>query len=164
MYLWFTRFIGTSDNGLHHKSNFHWSAVVILDFYNRCCHPQLLIDLLKTLLLDLSLSSGDGRSGIGVDKAAALLAVLELSTLSRADANVGRVDLGAAGRVAIVISDASTGGELGVLAVADVLGTSVVGSQGKGRDGDWEVHQRLAFIRSSKYMVMLYPESSMLLK
>lgn len=91
---------------------------------------------LETLLRDLSLSSGDGRIGVGVDKAAALLAVLELGTLSRADTNVGGVDLGAAGRVAVVISDAAAGRELRVLAVANVLGTGVVGSQGEGRDGD----------------------------
>lgn len=56
---------------------------------------KILDDLLKALLLDLRLSSGNSRSGVRVDKAAALLAVLELSTLSRADANGGRVDLGA---------------------------------------------------------------------
>lgn len=39
-------------------------------------------------------------------------------------------------RVAVVVSDASTSGELGVLAVADVLRTSVVGSQSEGGDGD----------------------------
>lgn len=39
-------------------------------------------------------------------------------------------------RVAVVVSDASTGGELGVLAVADILGTSVVGGQGEGRGDD----------------------------
>lgn len=39
-------------------------------------------------------------------------------------------------RVAVGVSDTSTGGELGVLAVTDVLGTSVVGGQGEGRGDD----------------------------
>lgn len=39
-------------------------------------------------------------------------------------------------RVAVVVSDTSTSGELGVLAVTDVLGASVVGGQGEGRGGD----------------------------
>lgn len=125
-----------------------------------------LSNRLEALLGDLSLSSSDGGSWVGVDEAAALLAVLELSTLSGADTNVGGVDLGAAlvpnawsvavqkvivrslskcqkgvlrasySRVAVVVSDTSTGGELGVLAVTDILGTSVVGGQGEGGGDD----------------------------
>lgn len=91
---------------------------------------------LKALLRDLSLSGGDGRIRVGVDEATALLAVLELGTLSRADADSGGIDLGAAGRVAVGVSDTATGGELLVLAVANSVCARDVRGQGKGRGGD----------------------------
>lgn len=91
---------------------------------------------LETLLRDLSLGGGDGGVGVGVDEAAAQLSVLELGALGGADADAAGTDLGAAGRVAVVVGDAAARGELGVLAVADVLGAGVVGGEGEGGDGD----------------------------
>lgn len=90
----------------------------------------------EALLGDLVLRGGDGGGGVGVGEAAALLPVLELGALGRADADGGGVDLGAAGGPAVVVGDAAARGELGVLAVADVLGAGVVGGQGEGGDGD----------------------------
>lgn len=94
-------------------------------------------DPLETLLLDLSLSSGNSRVGVGVREATALLAVLGGGALGTADAHAARVDLGAALGVAVGVGDAPARGELGVLAVADVPGTGVVGGQGQSGDGDW---------------------------
>lgn len=70
-----------------------YDSMTCLDPFSLSRHPSRR---LETLLLDLSLSSSDGRVSIGVNKAAALLAILELSTLGRADADTGGVDLGAA--------------------------------------------------------------------
>lgn len=100
-------------------------------------HQCLTRHRLEALLLDLSLSRGDGRLRVRVDKAAALLAVLELSTLSGADTDGSGVDLGAAGGVAVGVGDAATSGELRVLAVANSVGARDVGGQGKGRGGDY---------------------------
>lgn len=91
---------------------------------------------LETLLRDLGLRGGDGGVGVGVDEAAAQLPVLELGALGGADADTAGTDLGAAGRVAVVVGDAAACGELGVLAVPDVLGAGVVGGEGEGGDGD----------------------------
>lgn len=91
---------------------------------------------LKALLLDLSLSSSDGSSSVGVIEATALLPILELGPFGRADADAAGVDLGAACTAAVRVGDTPASGELLGLAVTDVLGTGVVGGQGKSGDGD----------------------------
>lgn len=104
--------------------------------HHHTSHPKPAMISLESLLLDLSLSSSDGSSRVGVNKAAALLAVLELCALGGADANTAGVDLGAARAAAVRVGDAAACGELLGLAVADILGTGVVGSQSEDRDGD----------------------------
>lgn len=71
---------------------------------------------------------------VGVNETTPELAVLELSSFGRADAKTTSADLGAAVASAVSIGDASAGGELLALAVADILGAGIVG--GKGHDGD----------------------------
>lgn len=93
---------------------------------------------LETLLLDLGLGSSDSSVGVGVDEAAAELAVLGGGGLGGADAEPGGGDLGAAGGLAVGVVDAAAGGELGAVTGSDALGAGVVGGQGEGRDGDWE--------------------------
>lgn len=92
---------------------------------------------LETLLRNLSLGSSDGSSRVRVDKAAALLAVLQSSRLGGADADVGGVDLGAARRRAVGVSDATAGDELRAVTGSDVLGAGVVGGQSQGGGGDY---------------------------
>lgn len=96
---------------------------------------------LEALLLDLGLGSSDRSVGVGVDKAAAELAVLGRGGLGGADAEPRGGDLGAAGGLAVGVVDAAAGGELGAVTSTDALGAGVVGSQGEGRDGDWEEGQ-----------------------
>ena len=91
---------------------------------------------LETLLLHLLLGSSNSGVGIGVLETATLLAVLERGGLGGADALALAV-VGAAGRVAVGVGDAAAGDELVTLAVADVLGSGVVGGHGcQGSDGD----------------------------
>ena len=98
-------------------------------------HPVSL-RCLEALLLDLLLGRGDGLGRGGVLEAAALLAVLVAGGGGGADAHARGVDLGAAGAAAVGVGDAAARRELSGLAVADVLGSGVVGGQGKGGDGD----------------------------
>lgn len=93
----------------------------------------------ETLALDLSLSRSNGGGGVGIDKVAAVLAVLELGSLGRADAHTAGVGTAARGAVGIV--DAPARDKLGTVALADVAGAGVVGrdlsqgGDGKGQDG-----------------------------
>ena len=89
---------------------------------------------LEPLLLHLRLGGRNGRSGVGVDKAAAVLAVLELGGLGRADADAARVSAAAAAAVGVV--DAPARDELAAVAGADVLGAGVVGRDRRGGEGD----------------------------
>lgn len=91
---------------------------------------------LEALLLDLGLGIGDRSVGVGVDEAAAELAVLGGGSLGGADSEPGGGDLGAAGGLAVGVVDAAAGDELGAVAGTDTLGAGVVGGQGEGRDGD----------------------------
>lgn len=93
-----------------------------------------VVGSLEALLLDLGLGGGNGRSGVGVDKAAARLAGLVGGGDGGADANI-RV-AGTAGGLAVGIADAPAGDKLLAVALADVLGTGVVGRDGEGRSGD----------------------------
>lgn len=99
-------------------------------------HALITDNPLETLLLDLGLGSSDRRVGVGVDEAAAELAILGGGGLGGADSEPGGGDLGAAGGLAIGVVDAAAGGELGAVAGTDTLGAGVVGGQGEGRDGD----------------------------
>ena len=91
---------------------------------------------LETLALNLLLGSRDGCLCVGVDKSAALLAVLELGADAGADAGALAV-VGAAALLAIGIGDATSRSELAALAVSDVTGTSGVGD-GLSVDGGSE--------------------------
>lgn len=93
---------------------------------------------LKALLGDLGLGGGNGGRRVGVGEAAAELAVLELGALGGADAEAAAADLSAAGTTAVGIGDASTGGELLGLAVADIGSTGGVGGKGHDGDGDYK--------------------------
>lgn len=90
----------------------------------------------ESLLLGLSLGSGDGNIGSRVNEATTLLAVLLGGGDSGADTDGGGIDLGAARSLAVSVVDASAGDELGAVAGSDVLGSSVVGSEGRGGGGD----------------------------
>ncbi len=97
-------------------------------------HPPFS-NVLETLLRNLRLGLRNRRLGVGVDKVAAVLAVLELGGLGGADANVARV--GAAPRGAVGVVDAPARDELGAVARADVLGARVVGGDlGRSSEGD----------------------------
>jgi hypothetical protein len=88
---------------------------------------------LKSLPLNLRLRRGNCLRGVGVDEAAALLAVLELGADARADARALAV-VGAAALLAVGVVDASARGELAAVAVADVARARDVGD-GLSRDG-----------------------------
>lgn len=91
--------------------------------------PDLLqqkINPLESLASNLGLGGGDGRLAVGVDEAAALLAVLELGAPAGADAGALAI-VGAAALLAVVVSDAAARGELLALAVADAAGARDVG-------------------------------------
>lgn len=98
--------------------------------------PSRYSIFLETLLRDLGLSRGNSGGRVGVDKAAPLLAVLCRGRLSAANALLRRADLGTAGGAAVGVRDAAARGELLSLAVSDVFGSRVVGSQGEGGNGD----------------------------
>lgn len=108
------------------------SSPIIIQACTHNRHP------LETLLLDLGLGSRDSSVGVGVDEAAAELAVLGGGGLGGADAEPGSGDLGAAGGLAVGVVDAAAGGELGAVTGSDALGAGVVGGQGEGGNGNWE--------------------------
>lgn len=99
-----------------------------------------MIPLLETLLLDLRLGGGDRGGGVGVDEAAASLAVLELGADAGADADLAALGvLGAAGAAAlgaVGVVDAAAGRELLAGTIADVTGSGGVGGQGDGTQGN----------------------------
>lgn len=92
---------------------------------------------LKPLLRNLRLGRRNRLRGVGIHKAAALLAVLELGADARADAGALAV-VGAAALLAVGVVDAPARGELAAVAVADIARARGVGD-GLGRDGhgDW---------------------------
>jgi len=97
--------------------------------------PPLHLTPLKSLLRHLRLGLGDRGRRVGVDKVAAVLAVLELGGLGRADADAARV--GAAPGAAVGVVDAPARDELAAVARADVLGARVVGGDLRRRgEGD----------------------------
>lgn len=98
-------------------------------------HPPSHIKSLKPLLRNLRLGLGDGGRSVGVEKVAAVLAVLELGGLGRADADAARV--GAAPGPAVGVVDAPARDELRPVARADVLSARVVGGDlRRGGEGD----------------------------
>lgn len=94
----------------------------------------LIASRLETLLLDLGLGGRDGRGSFGVGEAAALLAVLERRGLGGAHTSALTV-VGAAGRAAVGVVDATASDELGRVTGTDVLGSGVVGGH-KGQRGN----------------------------
>ena len=62
---------------------------------------------------------------------------MELSSHGRADANAATANLSAASAPAVGAGDASAGGELLALSVADIPSTGIVGGEGHHGDGDW---------------------------
>ena len=97
-------------------------------------HPRTCLDL-EPLLLDLRLGGSNRLRRVGIDKVAAVLAVLELGGLGGADADAARV--GAAPGTAVGVVHAPARDELTAVARADVLGARVVGRDGHGGEGDW---------------------------
>lgn len=95
-----------------------------------------MLSSLETLLLDLRLGGSNSLGRVGVDETAARLAILGRGRLGTADTLSAGANLGTAGRAAVCVRDAAAGGELLGVAVADVLGTGVVGGEGEGGDGD----------------------------
>jgi hypothetical protein len=96
---------------------------------------------LEALLRDLCLGVGDGLGAVGVNEAAASLAVLELGSVARADADGVALGVGSttgtAALGAVGVRNAATGRELLARAVADVTSTRVVGGQGNGAESDF---------------------------
>lgn len=83
----------------------------------------------KSLFLHLLLSCGDGGVGVGINKAAALLAVLQRGCLGAADARGCVFNFGTAGRVAIGVGDAPASDELGAVTRSYIAGPGVVRRQ-----------------------------------
>lgn len=93
---------------------------------------------LETLLCDLGLGGSDRPGGVGVNEAAAQLAVLFARGLGGADAEPESADLGAASARAVSVVNAAAGDELLALAHAgtDILGVGVIGGESEGDGGD----------------------------
>ena len=109
-------------------------------------HRRVLPPELESLEFNLSLRSLNRIRGIGIDEAAAELAVLERCSLRRAHAGALAV-VGTAGRRAIVVGDAAACDELLSVAATDVPGTGVVGNDlSESRDGNCLLSPRLAYI------------------
>lgn len=94
---------------------------------------------LKTLLRNLGLGCSNGRGSVGVSKATAVLAVLELSGLGRADPHAARV--GATAGAAVGVVDAPARDELLGVPGTDILCTRIVGGDLRrgGQGNCWEL-------------------------
>lgn len=101
----------------------------------------VVLHRLEALLGDLGLGVGDGLGRVGVDEAAAGLAVLELGAVAGADSDSVALGVGgatgAAALGAVGVGDTASGRELLGLAVADITRTGVVGRQGDSAESDF---------------------------